>query len=319
MNRFIPPPAPTETLRRHTRAHDADEHALNLSQWDQRYDQLSAGRFEGSVMELWLPKTQVFVERANQQLRQTCAAWPDSVWFGIPDAQDGKMWMGSKPLHADAVCVRDGGQEFDLITAADFDLFGIVVNRCAFAEYLADSTRQDLDQLLQKRDVIALASAHKNRLCATLNTILCDAELASEHPAVLQNRIFDVLVELLQQGQHSQAGTRRCAPARQQVVARIRELVLSQPATPPSIPELCAALHVSRRTLQNCVEEVTGMPPLSFIRSLRLNEVRRQIKRGDAAISTIAYSWGFTHLSQFAKDYRQLFSELPSESRHPPM
>lgn len=314
MDRFTPPAA-ASCIRRQSRAFDADEHAQNLSQWDQRYDQLSAGRFEGSVMELWLPQTQVFVERANRQLRQTCAAWKDSIWFGIPDAENGKIWMGSKQLAANAVCVRDGGQEFDLMTAPDFDLFGIVVNRRAFAEYLDLTARQDLDQLLHERDVIALAAARKSRLCAVLNNILCDAELSSEAPHILQSRIFGLLADLLREGQQSQPSSRRSTLARQQIVARLRELVLARPSEPLAIPDLCSELHVSRRTLQNCVEEVTGLSPLSYIRSLRLNEVRRQIREGNAPISSIAYSWGFTHLSQFAKDYRQLFGALPSESR----
>ena len=304
-------------MRRVSHARDADEHALNLSQWDQRYDQLSAGSFEGEVMELWLPKTQIFVERANRQLRQSCAAWKDSVWFGIPAAEDGMMWMGNKPLAADALCVRDGGVEFDLMTAPDFDLYGIVVDRLSFAEYLEERTRLDLDRVLLQRDLISLAPARKHRLCAALSNILSDAELAGDAPAVLQARVFDVLVDVLQQGRASPPASRRCVSSRQQIVSRIRDLVLAQPAEAPSIPDLCRDLHVSRRTLQNSVEEVTGLSPVSFIRSLRLNEVRRALKQGhgDTSISTVAYSWGFNHLSQFAKDYRQLFGELPSASR----
>ncbi|MBS1209317.1 MAG: Ethanolamine operon regulatory protein [Proteobacteria bacterium] len=310
---------PDTCVRRVSRARDADEHALNLSQWDQRYDQLSAGAFEGEVMELWLPKTQIFVERANRQLRQTCAAWHESVWFGIPAAEDGMMWMGSKPLAADAVCVRDGGVEFDLMTAPNFDLYGIVVDRPAFAEYLEETTRLDLDRVLLQRDVISLVPARKHRLCATLSNILTDAELAGDDPATLQARVFDVLVDVLQQGRASPPAARRCISSRQQIVSRIREQVLARPDEAPSIPDLCRDLHVSRRTLQNSVEEVTGMSPLAFIRSIRLNEVRRALKQGDASmsISAVAYTWGFTHLSQFAKDYRQLFGELPSESRLP--
>ena len=139
--------APPRPLRRVTRARDADEQAHNLSQWDQRYDQLSPGHFEGSVTELWLPKSQVFVETANRQLRQTCAAWPRSVWFGIPAARDGMMSLGGKPLSSRAVCIRDGGAEFDLLTAPDFNLFGIVVDRLAFAEHVDRHTHRDLDQI----------------------------------------------------------------------------------------------------------------------------------------------------------------------------
>jgi AraC family transcriptional regulator, ethanolamine operon transcriptional activator len=308
-------------IYRITRANDADEHALNLSRWDQRYDQLSAGSFEGMVSELWLPKTQIFVERANRQLRQSCAAWHQSIWFGIPAAEDGMMSMGSKPLPENAICIRDGGAEFDLLTAPDFDLYGVVVDRLSFAEYLAQEHAQDLDHLLRQRDVIAVALSHKARLCAALSNVLDDARDNAQHASQelssdLQARVFDALSGVLL-GAHASTPAPRRQLSRQQTVTRIREHLLQNPGQPPSIPELCERLHLSRRALQNCVEEVTGMPPLSYMRSIRLNAVRRQLKYGHdgESVSSVAYAWGFNHLSQFAKDYRQLFGELPSAAR----
>jgi AraC family ethanolamine operon transcriptional activator len=305
-----------------THAKDADEHAQNLSRWDQRYDQLTPGAFEGSVTELWLPKSQVFVESANRQLRQTCAAWPESIWFGIPAAREGMMTLGGKPLTAGAVCIRDGGAEFDLMTAPDFNLFGIVVDRNAFGEYVATTTCQDLDRLLQQGDVLTLPQPHKNALCLTLGAILADAEMpgipeSRASSGALQERIFAALSGLLVAGKDGGNTTGRARHHRQQIVAKVRELLLQSPEYPPSVAELCTRLHLSRRALQNCFEEITGMGPLAYMRSLRLNEVRRQLKYSREAqpVSQVAYAWGFTHMSQFAKDYRQLFGELPSLSR----
>lgn len=308
---------PAKLGLRVTHARDADEHAQNLSHWDQRYDQLSPGLFEGSVTELWLPKTQIFVETANRQLRQACAAWPESIWFGVPAAADGMMSMGGKPLSAQAVCLRDGGAEFDLTTAPNFNLFGIVVDKNTFAEYLEITERQNLDRLLDRGDVLNLPTALKRTLCDTLADILVDAGEASA-PATdhLQERIFGVLAQLLLAGVTTDPA-HRAWRHRQQVVAKVRERLLDDPEYPPSIPELCAQLHMSRRALQNCFDEVAGMGPLAYMRSLRLNEVRRELRYGKDArsVSNTAYAWGFTHMSQFAKDYQRLFGELPSETR----
>lgn len=301
------------------RAHDADEHAHNLSRWNQRYDQLSPGAFTGSVTELWLPRTQIFVERANRRLRQTCAAWSQSVWFGVPAALDGMISLGGKPLSAQAVCLRDGGAEFDLLTAADFNLFGIVVERNAFAEYLEVTERQSLDRLLQQGDVLNLPVALKRELCATLAAILAAADAPPITATALQERIFAVLARLLLADREIGHAGNRTRLQRQHTVDGIRDYVLQHPEYPPTIPELCTRFHLSRRALQNCVEDVTGMAPLAYMRSLRLNEVRRQLKYGHEhrPVSSIAYAWGFTHLSQFARDYRQMFGELPSASRRP--
>lgn len=298
-----------------TRANDADEHAQNLSRWDQRYDQISAGSFEGQVTELWLPNTQVFVETANRQLRQTCAAWHGSVWFGIPAAVEGQMSMGGRALTEQAVCVRDGGAEFDLMTAPGFDLFGVVVDRTAFGEYLETREHRSLDQLLRQGDVLNLPLRLKRELCATLAGILGDA--IAWPTDQLQQRIFSVLVRLLTADGEKSGGANRTRLQRQETVNRVRDYLLQNPEEPPSIPELCSRFHVSRRSLQNCFEDTTGMAPLAYLRSLRLNEVRRELKYGNQrrTVSTVAYSWGFNHLSQFAQDYRRLFGESPSAAR----
>lgn len=307
-------PAGDATLRV-TRARDADEHAHNLSRWDQRYDQLSAGLFEGQVTELWLPKTQIFVETASQQLRQTCAAWPNSVWFGIPAALEGQMSMGGKSLSEAAVCIRDGGAEFDLMTAPGFDLFGVVVDRAAFGEYLETVEHRDLEHLLRQNDVLDLPLNLKRELCATLAGILGDA--AAWQVDRLQARIFAALSRLLTAGDGGSAAHQRKRLQRQETVSKVSDYLLQHPEAPPSIPELCGRFHLSRRSLQYCFDEVTGMAPLAYMRSLRLNQVRRELKYGDRrrAVSDVAYSWGFNHLSQFAQDYRRLFGESPSAAR----
>lgn len=310
----LDPPSHPAALRL-TRARDADEHAQNLSRWDQRYDQLSAGLFEGQVTELWLPKTQIFVETANQQLRQTCAAWADSVWFGIPAALEGQMSMGGKPLSEQAVCIRDGGAEFDLMTAPGFDLFGIVVDRAAFGEYMEAVEHRDLERLLRQNDVLDLPLALKRELCATLAGILSDA--AAWPTDRLQTRIFAVLTRLLTARDSVPAAASRTRMQRQETVDKVRDYVLQHPGMPPSIPELCDRFHLSRRALQNCFDDAIGMAPLAFMRALRLNQVRRELKYGDQrrAVSEVAYSWGFNHLSQFAQDYRRQFGESPSAAR----
>lgn len=74
---------------------------------------------------------------------------------------------------------------------------------------------------------------------------------------------------------------------------------------------------MSRRTLQYCFEEVTGLAPTTYLRSLRLNGARRDLRRplhSERSVAQIAMHWGFSHFGQFSQDYRQLFDELPSET-----
>jgi AraC-like DNA-binding protein len=54
------------------------------------------------------------------------------------------------------------------------------------------------------------------------------------------------------------------------------------------------------------------------VKVLRLNDVRRQLLSYShvcRSISELALDAGFTHLSQFAMDYKKLFLESPSMTR----
>ena len=314
--------SPSSPLLRVVEAHDAEAHAANLSQWDQLYDQLSPGSFHGKVTELWLPQSQVFVETANQTLRQTCAAWDDSIWFGIPAPRAGLMSWGGRELPANAMCVREGGAEFELLTAPDFNLFGIVVQRDAFGAYLGATGQRSLDELLHVRDVVCLPLALKADVCDKLSGILCDAnryfpQATAGDGATLQGRIFASLARLLGAGMAEEVPVSRrdCRQTyRHPALERLRLLILAQPDEHVSIDELCELFHLSRRALQNYFEEATGLAPLAYMRMLRLNAVHRDLLNGDASVSEVACSWGFNHLGKFSHQYQAMFGELPSQT-----
>ncbi len=80
---------------------------------------------------------------------------------------------------------------------------------------------------------------------------------------------------------------------------------------------LCRELGISERTLRFAFHNLTGMPPLAFLKKQRLNRIYRILRNSDPAemlVKQVAYPHGFSHLGQFSRDYRQLFGEAPSET-----
>ena len=108
------------------------------------------------------------------------------------------------------------------------------------------------------------------------------------------------------------------------VVARAQDYMREHVEEPLTVEDLCRALQVSRRTLQYSFQEILQLNPVSYLRAMRLNGVRRALKSSAAqrqSVQDVAARWGFWHLSHFANDYRRMFGELPSEtlrqSAHP--
>jgi AraC-like DNA-binding protein len=86
-------------------------------------------------------------------------------------------------------------------------------------------------------------------------------------------------------------------------------------ANPIRLSELCASAHAQARSLEYGFQEIFGMSPVSYIRTLRLNRAHRLLRSRNTAqrtITEIALDCGFWHLSQFAVDYKILFGESPS-------
>ncbi len=84
----------------------------------------------------------------------------------------------------------------------------------------------------------------------------------------------------------------------------------------PGIPEVCVQVGMSWRSLDRAFKEAFGIGPKRYLLNLRLTQARREFREApnDATIADIANDWGFWHMGDFAREYRRMFSELPSET-----
>jgi AraC family ethanolamine operon transcriptional activator len=101
------------------------------------------------------------------------------------------------------------------------------------------------------------------------------------------------------------------------VVRAADELLRANPDRPVQREELCIALGVSLRKLHDAFVGTTGMSPQHYLKVRRLVLVRRALRAPSAdplLVKSAALAHGFWHLGHFARDYRDLFGETPSET-----
>ena len=163
--------------------------------------------------------------------------------------------------------------------------------------------------------------AGKERLCASLRAILDESATSTAAlSAFARNNLqASVLASLFDLGSLTSCEPMAIPtrPRRQWIVSEARDYVLANRERAVNVPELCERLHVSRRTLQYCFQDVLGMAPATYLRTIRLNGARRDLcdaGRETRSVQDVAAAWGFWHLSQFATDYRKLFGVRPSET-----
>jgi len=95
------------------------------------------------------------------------------------------------------------------------------------------------------------------------------------------------------------------------------EYLRSNIARPIFLDELCGALAVSPRRLHQVFITTCGLSPQVYLKRQRLMLVRRALRSGGAdarLVKSVALGHGFWHLGNFARDYRAMFNECPSDT-----
>ena len=84
---------------------------------------------------------------------------------------------------------------------------------------------------------------------------------------------------------------------------------------PLYIPELCAEIGTSERTLRVCCQEQLGVSPKRYLLLRRMHMARRALRTStpaDTTVTEIATRYGFWQFGRFACEYKGLFGESPS-------
>ena len=216
------------------------------------------------------------------------------------------------------------GGEFELATRGEFDIAAISVERAYLDAYSQRVDGVHFVGALQGNDVLE-GGAESNAvlrdlLLATLATARDNPQALGQEPLrrALTHSLCDALINRFGQPPSAAHPGDITAATRQRVVREARRFMAAHAEEPINVPDLCEAIHVSRRTLQYSFQDVLQMSPVTYLRALRLNGVRRDLRRGgDEPVADRAARWGFWHLSRFAADYKHMFGELPSETlRH---
>ncbi|EHQ24474.1 two component transcriptional regulator, AraC family [Mucilaginibacter paludis DSM 18603] len=80
-----------------------------------------------------------------------------------------------------------------------------------------------------------------------------------------------------------------------------------------SVEDLSRHIGMSRGSLYNKLLETTGLTPVEFIRSIKLEKAAMLLENSDLNIAQIAYTVGFATPNYFAKSFKSKYDMLPSE------
>lgn len=295
-----------------------------LSAWDHKYRQMSPGDFRGVLQHTQVGDCGIFRNRWERAIHYQGTAPAGTVGFAISLAQTGEArWMGQR-VGIDDVIVQRSGKEAEYLSGSLWDSVVFAIPEFDLCERIENLTQSDPEKVLENHEVVRLKPQVAARFRqASLQYLSAAQQLrGGSDDAHLVGELAQNAISLVAKGLASAQSTKQSQATlkrRIELVRKATDSAADRTDEPVRIGELCRELKVSERTLRHAFYDVTGRSPLEYLKTFRLNQVKRHLREavaGEALVKQLAYANGFTHLGQFSRYYRQLFGELPSQTLH---
>lgn len=214
------------------------------------------------------------------------------------------------------------GEAADLSWSADCEQLCLMVPRTSLEVELERLVGRSLRGRLVFDSTAALQTAPGRRWGSVLDLLRAELDeptAVSENPMVARHVEALVVDGLLLSQPHNQSdlaiGRRRDGPA--PVVRRAVQLLEDAPAEPWTTVRLAAEVHLSVRALQAGFRRDLAVPPMTYLRRVRLRRAHEALlaaEPGTTTVQAVALAGGLLHLGRFAAAYREAFGEMPSET-----
>ena len=302
---------------------DVSEHSAAVLGWEQTYDQIGSGPLRTTLTQLRGDGYQMFLESIDKRVVERGRSPDGLLCIGI-------SWQGSALGSVNWASENGVGrvgllrnrEPFELHMPAgatflsvnpDFTRFRALALTC-----LDDIQLRQIDDASSIDVPVPVVARVAERLRDALHppSVRDRRDAYSYEANELADLAMSGSLELFGGARHRRSDRRNSLSVSTRLVSCSTELLFDQMVV--SVADLCIQLKVSPRALQNSFHAVTGMSPVQYLRGLRLNAVRRRLATTPPDVLSIgdaAAEMGFYQLSHFARHYRNLFGELPSNTR----
>lgn len=300
---------------------DFDQMAQGLLGWNLEINQLGGGRFQGEALQFGNRDLFISSGGFSRKTEQKGAQPPYARTLAITGDHKTNLVWRKKEVPANGLMVFPRGSEVDVVSSGGTKIITMSFSNDLLERACRALGLPDLYKALDQDDLFAVNPQAMDNLrlwmrnigqvvrgkggSAGLPAILAELEFG------LPRRLMEILADPLPKKASPQGRVLK------RVMNKVEGCLREHPREPVTVKDLCQAVSASERTLQYGFQKRFGIPPKQYLRARRLNGVRRELTRAGGEgelVGEAAARWGFWHLSQFSKDYRLLFGELPSET-----
>ncbi len=292
--------------------------------WDVDFLQLDGGTFYSHLQQMVLPEIQVAHTHFDCHLDQKGASPKDKWTFVIMD-EDASMFKfnHATTLSTSTMVIYSPGYEINAVSYDGFHIYTFSVTH----EHLQKLTKalgmDKIEEKLRGIDRVELDLEQADSLRTQLKDILADA--ASLEHKVISTEGKDLLLNfvpikfLKAIGDHIGCAKNKVIKEKHFLYLEVRAYMHTHLYEPINIEEIAKKFNLSERSLRNYFKEELNTSPKQYLTALRLTKIRGEfqvLKKEKGLVEKTARRFGFHHMGQFAKAYKDFFGELPSETLH---
>ncbi len=300
------------------RLNEFEQMSAVFAGWQGQIEQISAGRFEGTIQIVAGGALRAVTAEGTQRLNVRGRDASGLLAIYPLSARMARCTWNRNSLNPGQIFVAGTEDQMDISSERRFS--GQVVFLQPAALEAAARSLRNTDGLTLPRDsmvrspspdAFAVVERDLNRLFS-----MCLADptlLGTPEGHQLEQDCISALVTTL--FPPTGAEWSLSPSARSKLQNRAEEYLRSRLGDHVGMIDLCQEIGANDRTLQLAFQDRYGVGPMTYFRFLRLNAARSKLRRDrEVTIAAAAREFGFHHLGNFAADYRHLFGMLPSET-----
>lgn len=226
-----------------------------------------------------------------------------------------------------AAIASPGGEKCQFLSSADSARIQLCITGDALTGQLAALLGEPPDAPLDFAPAMDLATGYGRSLASYVLTAVADLEQPDSallNPITISLFQQFIMTGLLLSHPHNylEALRRRARRIAPRDVKRAIDYIEAHLDSAVTLEAIVEASGVAGRTLLKHFRDTKGVSPMRYLCNARFEKVREVLARAQPgeSVTTIAMSWGFSHLGRFSVEYRRRFGESPSdtlERRHP--
>jgi AraC family ethanolamine operon transcriptional activator len=311
-----------EIVSRIVRGFDAHQLCESFAPGQIEHRLLEPGEFDAHLLRINTAKLSLLLFRYSLPIALN-GSWPEdcaAVLFGL-EMTSGTIAQG-QAFTSGAIALFDRATGIDARLAARSKCALLIMRRDVLRAAIADGDGASAD--IASGVPRCARETEMRRLRGLLRAVLDDAELTGQllrtpgSAAAFERDVLSTFARALATAERHRPKGLNALERRGRLVKKAEEYVIAHLDESVRMERLCREVGASARALEYAFQGVYCMGAMRYLRTIRLNEVRKALLDADTTnvttVTSAAMDWGFWHLGEFAAAYKGLFGEVPSET-----